>query len=83
MEENEKEPQVFKINLDGSFGAGPLCEVTIVTKAEGGQQEETFQVPYFLVDKIVLQKLVDINFILGYKLVKNERINPALKELGL
>jgi hypothetical protein len=80
--DEQQEPKL-KLVLDGSFGAGPLCEVTIITKAETGQKEETFYVPYFLLDKIVLQKLVDLNFILGYKLVKNERVNPALKELGL
>lgn len=85
-EQNESRENMIRIPLDGSYGAGPVCEVTIVTKVsedDDRRKEESFTVPYFLVDKAVLQKMTDINFILGYQIVKNEKINPALKELGL
>lgn len=81
---NEQGHEGTRIPLDGTYGAGPIAELTIVTNAgEGRQKEETFTVPYMLVDKKMLQGMTDINFILGYRLVKTERILPGLKELGL
>ena len=87
MADEQPEGSVIRIPLDGSYGAGPTAEVTIVTKidenGEERQKQETFTVPYYVIDKNVLQKMMDINFILGYSIVKNEKINPQLKELGL
>ena len=84
-EDNEQQGEFVRIPLDGTYGAGPIAELTIVTKVgdAGQQKEETFTVPYLAVDKNILQRMTDINFILGYKIVKGERLNPGLKELGL
>jgi hypothetical protein len=83
-DENELPEGLVRIPLDGSYGAGPIAEVTVITKeGDGRQKEETFTIPYLILDRLVLQKLCDINFILGFKVVKGERLNPALKELGL
>ena len=72
------------IRLDGSYGGGPVAELTIITRTEGGgQREETFQVPYYLVDTKRLQAFNDVNLILGFKLVKGDKTPPGLKELGL
>lgn len=83
--DNEQLPEgVVRIPLDGTFGAGPDAELTIVTKGEDGQNvEKIYIVPYLAIDLIRIQKMSDINFILGYKVVKSEARTPGLKELGL
>ena len=74
------EPQ---LKLDGSYGAGPLCELTIITRAgEVGEKEETFSIPYMLVNFTTLHAIDAFHLILGYKILKIERPS-ALKELGL
>jgi hypothetical protein len=84
MPDNEEQQEgMTRIPLDGTYGAGPTAELTIVTKVGDQQREETFTVPYMLIDKKMLQGMCDINFILGYRVVKTERILPGLKELGL
>jgi hypothetical protein len=83
MSEPNNEGRV-EIRLDGSYGGGPIAELTLITKTDGGgQKEETFQVPFFMVDMKRLQAFNDVNLILGYKIVKGERTPPGLKELGL
>jgi hypothetical protein len=83
-ERDNPEGGKIEIRLDGSYGAGPVSELTIITRTEGGgQREEIFQVPYFMIDTKRLQAFNDINLILGYKLVKGEKTPPGLKELGL
>jgi hypothetical protein len=84
QEDGRPEGHVIQIPLDGSYGGGPIAELTIITRTEGGgQKEETFQVPYFMIDTKRLQFFNDANLILGYKLVKGEKTPPGLKELGL
>ena len=83
MEDNEQDqPQMLRIPIDGSYGAGPLAEVTINTKDGDRDKEETFTIPYMLVDEKVLWALNKMNLILGYRIVKEAKFNP-LKELGL
>jgi hypothetical protein len=80
-EENIPQQQ---IRLDGSYGAGPLAELTIITKTEGGsRRRETFQIPYFLIDIPSLIKLNAINLIIGFELVKGDNTPSALKDLGI
>lgn len=78
-------PQVVRIALDGSYGAGPDAEFTIVTKAEDGRQIETsYTVPYYCLDLPRIQKMSDMNFILGFRLVQSASQSAAgLRELGL
>ena len=85
MDNNQQQPVPhIQIPLDGSYGAGPLAELTIITKAEdGGRRRETFQVPYFLIDIPGLMKLNAVNLILGFELVKGENTPSALKDLGI
>lgn len=76
---------VIHIPLDGSYGAGPLAEVTIITKVPDStnNRRETYQVPYFLIDIPRLMRLNDANLILGFEVVKGEKTPSGLKELGL
>ena len=86
MDERPEKPEghILQIPLDGSYGGGPIAELTIITRTEGGgQKEETFQVPYVMIDTKRLQTFNDINLILGYKLVKSTMTPHGLKELGL
>jgi hypothetical protein len=72
------------VRLDGSYGAGPLADLTIITKDENGnRRRETFQIPYFLIDIPGLMKLNGVNLILGFELVKGENTPSALKDLGI
>ncbi len=83
-ENNEHESKGISIPLDGSYGCGPTCELTIITKtAEGGVQQLTYEVPYWLIHTQRLQAMNDINFIKGFSIVKGEQTPPALKDLGL
>ena len=83
-EENERPKNTIEIPLDGSYGGGPVAELSIFTKTEGGgMKEETFAVPYFFINTKRLEFFNEANLILGYKLLKGERTPPGLKELGL
>lgn len=78
------EDGIVRIPLDGTYGAGPDAELTIVTKGEEGQQiQKTYTIPYLAVDTKRLQQMNDINFILDYSLIKTEAKAMGLKELGL
>lgn len=85
----EQQPERIQIPLDGSFGAGIMSEITIVTKTDDGRQrEETYSIPYWCLDMKKIQLMNDINLILGFKIVKSPegdtyRRNQGLKELGL
>lgn len=82
MDENENQ-EVRRIPTDGSYGAGPLAELTIYTKnPEGGRREETFTVPYLLLDFNKLVTLDALHLIMGYAVCKVDRPD-RLKELGL
>ena len=83
--ENEQLPEgMVRIPLDGTYGAGPDAELTIVTKGEDGQNvEKTYVVPYLALDMPRVLQMCNINFILGFKVVKSEAKTPGLKELGL
>ena len=85
MAENENEqPQVVQIKLDGSYGPGPMCELTITTKTDGGNRNETFTIPYLLVDTKRLQYMSNMNFIVGFAIIKHPDARLAgLRELGL
>ena len=84
--DNEQLPEgVVRIKLDGTYGAGPESEITIVTKNPDGQlREATYIIPYFCLDMRRIQAMNDINFIVGYKVVKGDGpVGTGLKELGL
>ena len=87
LEENMAEQEgdgMVRIPLDGTYGAGPDAELVIVTKAENGQQREAaYSVPYLCLDMARIQRLCDMNFILGFRVVKSEAKSAGLKELGL
>jgi len=72
-----------KIKLDGSYGYGPQAELTIYTKSpEGGRKEETFTIPYMLIDFAKLHAIDQLHLILGYSICKLEKPDQ-LKSLGL
>lgn len=82
--DNENPEGRTRIPLDGTFGVGPTAELTIITKTEDGRQrEETYTVPYLCLALDRIQHMSDINFILGYKIVKSDLKPSGLKELGL
>lgn len=86
MENNNNElPEgVVRIPLDGSYGAGPDSELTIVTKGEDGRNvEKTYIIPYMALDTKRIQAACDLNLILGYRVVKSEAKAAGLRELGL
>lgn len=59
------------IRLDGSHGTGLESLITIITADNvSGSKDTTYQFPYMLVNVSMLQKLVDSNLILGYKIEK-------------
>lgn len=59
------------LRLDGSHGLGMDSYVTIITSDKvSGRKETTYQLPYSLVNKSVLDKAVDTLFILGYTIEK-------------
>jgi hypothetical protein len=82
-DEHGNEGEMVRIPLDGSYGCGPVAELTLVTRTEDGREkEETFTIPYHLIDTKKLQAFCDINLILGFRVVKSGRPSP-LKDLGL
>lgn len=86
MAENEQpQPKFITIPLDGTYGAGPACEVTIITRESSEStrmMEATFTMPYALLAVGALVKMLDINLIAGYRIEKQPMPNP-LRELGL
>ncbi len=82
-EQNEREG-IRQIMLDGSYGAGADAELTIVTKAEDGRNREvSYTIPYLALHLERVQRLCDMNLILGFKIVKGDAKAAGLKELGL
>jgi hypothetical protein len=82
--EQDNESGLVRIPLDGTFGAGPDAEITIVTKTEDGKQRESiYTVPYLCLNLERIQRLCDMNLILGYRIVKGDSRPTGLKELGL
>lgn len=84
--EQQQQPQMAMIKLDGSFGAGPRAHLTIMTKAKegGGTTSEMFEIPYLLIDTKRVQYMCDMNFIEGYTIHKEPDARlAALRELGL
>ena len=72
-----------QIILDGSYGCGPVAELTIITRAgEGREKEETYTVPFALINMDVLNAFNHLHLILGYKVLKIDKPSN-LKELGL
>lgn len=80
--ENENTEQGIRIPLDGSFGLGALAEVTVITRHGESMKEETFQIPYAIVDTKILEACNRMNLINGYRIVKVTE-GTSLKELGL
>jgi len=83
----ERESQGMRIPMDGTFGPGILCELTIYTrvKTDSGdyrEKEERFTVPFMLLDNEKLNIMNNLHLIMGYRVVKEDR-PTALKELGL
>lgn len=69
------------VKLDGSFGLGFDCRVTIITRdLVTGEAEKTYEFPYSCVNFKELQARCDANLILGYRVVK---IIPAEAEANL
>ena len=59
------------IRLDGSMGLGPNALLTLISLDKvSGTKEETFEVPYALIDLARLAEYLNLNFILGYRLEK-------------
>ena len=84
MADNEQPDGKVLIRLDGSFGPGPMAELTITTKTEGGEQTVAYTVPYVLIDKKALQSMSDMNLIVGFGIKKQPDARlAALRELGL
>jgi hypothetical protein len=82
MNEPENEQEAIRIPLDGSFGLGPIAELTVITKHGTAEKEETFSIPYAIIDTKILEAYNRMNLIRGYKLVK-VAMETSLKELGL
>ena len=80
--ENQENQGRIEIPLDGSYGTGTVSELTIFTKQGDGVREETFVVPYFLLDMGKLVAFNNLHLILGFKILKQDKPSP-LKELGL
>lgn len=84
MADNEQPDGKVLIRLDGSFGPGPMAELTITTKTEGGEQTVAYTVPYVLIDKKALQFMSDMNLIVGFGIKKQPDARlAALRDLGL
>lgn len=84
MADNEQPDDKVLIRLDGSFGPGPMAELTITTKTEGGEQTVAYTVPYVLIDKKALQFMSDMNLIVGFGVKKQPDARlAALRDLGL
>lgn len=82
MDENTQD-NVRRIPTDGSYGAGTLAELTIYTKnSEGGRREETFTIPYLVIDFGKLVALDAMHLIMGYAVCKVDRPD-RMKDLGL
>jgi hypothetical protein len=82
-----EEPEInfIRIPLDGTYGGGPMAEVTIYTRvsAESSDvREEMFQVPYAFIDQSKLIGYNAAHLIAGFKILKLEKPS-ALRELGL
>ena len=60
--------------LDGSFGLRDRTDLTIITKdpADGGEIEESFEMPSVLIDMKMLGGAMLAGFIKGYKIVQRE-----------
>lgn len=84
-EQQEQPNGLVQIRLDGSYGPGPMAELTITTKTEtGGESSVQYTVPYLLIDMKRLQFMSDMNFIVGYGIKKQPDARlAALRELGL
>ena len=84
MAENEQpQENVKRIPTDGSYGAGTLSELTIYSRTpEGSTKEETFTIPYLLIDFGHLVALDAMHLILGYKVIKVDKPDQ-MKDLGL
>lgn len=83
-QDGEKQQPVSYIPLNGTYGAGPVAELTIITVGENGTSRETiFEVPYVLLDLQKLQRMCDLNFFRGYKVIKPDFSSSGLKALGL
>ena len=76
----DEQEQVIK--LDGSLGVGTMAHLTIVTKDDTlGSKESTYEVPFALINTANLQKFVQLNFILGYSIVKQPNTG-SIPEFG-
>jgi hypothetical protein len=85
-DEQEQEPIPFlRIPLNGTYGGGPMAEITIYTRVSGESndvKEETFQFPYAFIDQAKLVGYNAAHLIAGFKILKLEKPS-ALRELGL
>lgn len=72
------------VELDGTYGAGSMAELTIITKTKDGNlKKDTYPIPYFLINFGALFKLNDVGLIQGFEIVKIEPVDAKLRELGL
>jgi hypothetical protein len=84
MAENEQpQENVRKVPTDGSYGAGTLSELTVYSRTpDGATREETFTIPYLLINFGHLVALDAMHLILGYRVIKIDKPD-TMKELGL
>jgi hypothetical protein len=84
MAENEQpQENMKKVPTDGTYGAGTLSELTIfVRQSDGSTREETFTIPYLLINFGHLVALDAMHLILGYKVIKIDKPD-TMKGLGL
>jgi hypothetical protein len=82
--ENEN-PDVLRIKLDGTYGGGVMAKVTIYTRVSADSndlREEEFEFPYAFVDQTRLVGYNAAHLIAGFSIIKLEKPN-VLRELGL
>ena len=59
------------VRLDGSHGLGMDAYLTLILSDKvSGRKEVTYQLPYCIINKSVLDKAQDTLFILGYSIEK-------------
>ena len=72
--DHDQEPQREMIKLDGSAGVGDRARLTLITRDPvDGDREETFLIPLALLNMGTLNVCMQYNFIMGYKVVRQDK----------
>jgi hypothetical protein len=85
MKEEQNDPDVLRIKLDGTHGGGVMAKVTIYTRVSADSnemREEEYEFPYAFIDQSRLVGYNAAHLIAGFRIIKTEKPN-ALRELGL